>query len=232
MIGLFRCFILVLLVTLALPLFGQGDYHTVLTNRASKIVTTLGLQDTVLASTVINALVEQYKALGVVHDAHDAAVKQLKASMQAGTDRDSAIRSLEQTRDAALYPLHAAFTARLQALLTPEQVDAVKNGMTYNVLNVTYKAQLDMIPTLTAAEKQQIMIWLLEARELAMDAASSDAKHAWFGKYKGRINNYLSARGYDLKKEREAWNERLKAANVNANANVNGNANVNANGTN
>ena len=31
------------------------------------------------------------------------------------------------------------------------------------------------------------------------------------GKYKGRINNYLSKRGYDLVKEREAWYERIKA---------------------
>ncbi|HNZ81766.1 MAG TPA: DUF3826 domain-containing protein, partial [Bacteroidales bacterium] len=38
------------------------------------------------------------------------------------------------------------------------------------------------------------------------------AKHAWFGKYKGRINNYLSKRGYNLTKEREAWNERIKAS--------------------
>ena len=32
-----------------------------------------------------------------------------------------------------------------------------------------------------------------------------------FGKYKGRINNYLAARGYDLKKEREAWKERTQS---------------------
>ncbi len=29
------------------------------------------------------------------------------------------------------------------------------------------------------------------------------------GKYKGRINNYLSKRGYDLTKEREGWNKRI-----------------------
>ena len=36
-------------------------------------------------------------------------------------------------------------------------------------------------------------------------------KHAWFGKYKGRINNYLSAAGYDLKKEGEDWQKRRQA---------------------
>jgi hypothetical protein len=32
-----------------------------------------------------------------------------------------------------------------------------------------------------------------------------------FGKYKGRINNYLVKRGYDLKAEREAWYKRMDA---------------------
>lgn len=32
-----------------------------------------------------------------------------------------------------------------------------------------------------------------------MDAGSSDEKHTMFGKYKGRINNYLSAEGFDVK---------------------------------
>ena len=72
-------------------------------------------------------------------------------------------------------------------------------------------AQCDMIPTLKPEEKQQILIWLKEARELAIDAESSKKKHEVFGKYKGRINNYLSKRGYDLTKEREAWYERVKA---------------------
>ena len=68
-----------------------------------------------------------------------------------------------------------------------------------------------MIPTLTQEEKAQIMAWLVEAREFAMDAENSNKKHAAFGTYKGRINNYLSKRGYDLVKERKAWYERIKA---------------------
>jgi hypothetical protein len=54
--------------------------------------------------------------------------------------------------------------------------------------------------------------WLVEARELAMDEGSSEKKHAVFGKYKGRINNYLSAEGYDMKKEGEDWGKRIQAA--------------------
>ena len=87
----------------------------------------------------------------------------------------------------------------------------MKDVMTYNVVKVTYDAQCDMIPTLTEEEKAQIMTWLKEAREYAVDAESSKKKHEVFGKYKGRINNYLSKRGYNLTKEREEWGKRVKA---------------------
>ena len=82
--------------------------------------------------------------------------------------------------------------------------------MTYDVLHVTYNGYNNMILNLTEEQKKQIMTWLIEAREFAMDAESSDKKHAWFGKYKGRINNYLSAQGYNLKKEGEDWEKRIK----------------------
>jgi len=78
------------------------------------------------------------------------------------------------------------------------------------VVKVTYDATLDMIPSLKNEEKSQILAWLKEAREYAMDAENSNKKHEAFGKYKGRINNYLSKRGYDLTKERENWYKRIK----------------------
>ena len=42
------------------------------------------------------------------------------------------------------------------------------------------------LPTLTDEEKAQIEAWLIEAREFAVDAESSNKKHEAFGKYKGR----------------------------------------------
>jgi hypothetical protein len=96
--------------------------------------------------------------------------------------------------------------------LSAAQVNAVKDGMTYNVANITYKGYQDMLPSLTDGQKTKIWNWLAEAREIAMDAETSEKKHWWFGKYKGRINNYLSAEGFDMKKESEAWQKRIKLA--------------------
>jgi hypothetical protein len=44
-----------------------------------------------------------------------------------------------------------------------------------------------------------------------MDAGSSEEKHGWFRKYKGRINNELSAAGYDLKLAEEEWRRRERS---------------------
>jgi hypothetical protein len=80
--------------------------------------------------------------------------------------------------------------------------------MTYGVLPLTYRVYMDMMPDLSQQQKAQMMAWLVEAREHAMDAGSSEKKHAWFGKYKGRINNYLSAAGYNMKQVEADWKKR------------------------
>ena len=88
---------------------------------------------------------------------------------------------------------------------------SIEAELTYNVVQVTYNGFCDMIPTLSEAQKEYILAQLKEARELAIDGGSSQEKHAIFGKFKGRINNYLSKEGYDLKKANEEWAERRKA---------------------
>ena len=128
-----------------------------------------------------------------------------------GDAKNEALKAAENEKDAALYRSHFAFPASLSLFLNEEQIEAVKDGMTYGVVKVTYEATLDMIPSLKEEEKVQIYAWLVEAREFAMDAENSNKKHVAFGKYKGRINNYLAKRGYNLTKEREEWAKRVKA---------------------
>ncbi|CAG5068958.1 hypothetical protein DYBT9623_01691 [Dyadobacter sp. CECT 9623] len=168
------------------------NYAKTLDQRASKIVNTLEIADSAKYNRVKSLIVNQYRELNAIHEGKKAKV---------GTEETAASR---------LTLLHSEYLKKLSAELTSEQVDAVKNGMTFNVLAVTNKAYQDMIPSLQPDEKTQINTWLVEARELAMDAGSSEEKHQIFGKYKGRINNYLAKRGYDLQKERAAWNARLK----------------------
>ena len=160
--------------------------------RAQKIVDGLQLSDQKQARAVRNIIANRYFLLNDIHAKYD--------------------KSQQDALQAELYKHHFELASTLSLYLTDQQIDAVKDGMTFGRLKRDYQATQDMIPTLSDFEKQQILIWLKEAREYAMDAADSKGKHFWFDKYRGRTNNWLSARGYDLKKERDAWMKRIEEA--------------------
>lgn len=186
------------------------EYVKNIVNRSQKIVDKLNINDKETAANVCNIIANRYFLLNDIYEKRDAAVKEAKEKL-GGNEKNAAIQAAENEKDAQLYRKHFDFASSLSLYLNDEQIEAVKDGMTYNVVEVTYKAQCDMIPTLKDFEKKQILAWLKEAREFAMDAENSKKKHEAFGKYKGRINNYLSKQGYDLTKEREEWYKRVKA---------------------
>lgn len=188
----------------------DAAYVSSIVKRSKKIVDKLNITDKASIESVTTIIANRYFKLNDIYTARDNKVKEAKNSLT-GQAKESVIKSAEDEKDSKLYRSHFAFAADLSLYLDGKQIDDVKDGMTYNVVDVTYKATVDMIPSLKNEEKAQIKAWLIEARELAIDAESSNKKHEVFGKYKGRINNYLSKRGYDLVKEREAWYERIKA---------------------
>jgi hypothetical protein len=177
-----------------------------------KAVDALKLKDKSVAQNVLNIIANRYFELNDIYDVRDKKLKAIKAdTTMTAVQKAEGRRFAEFEASNALYRTHFAFPAALSIYLNDAQIETVKDVITFNVVNVTYKATLDMIPSLKDEEKTQILVWLKEARELAIDAESSKKKHEVFGKYKGRINNYLTARGYDLKKEREEWYKRIEA---------------------
>ena len=170
----------------------DSAYVESIVNRSQKIVDGLQLDDKKTARNVRNIIANRYFLLNDIHSKYD--------------------KNQQAERDAELYKHHFELVSALSLYLSDEQIDAVKDGMTFGRLKRDYQATQDMIPTLSDFEKQQILIWLKEAREYAMDAADSKGKHFWFDKYRGRTNNWLSARGYDLKKERDEWMKRIENA--------------------
>jgi Spy/CpxP family protein refolding chaperone len=193
----------------------EAIYTRAITERADKIVAMLNIADTNKYVRVRELITRQYRDLSRLHDARDAAIR--TAQGKAGTDQaatDSAVQAVRDESKSQTDKLHVEFLARLAVELTPEQVDQVKDGLTYGVLPLTYGVYLKMYPELTEEQKAQIKAWLIEARELAMDGGTAREKHAVFGKYKGRINNYLSRAGYDSKQgEQNLRNAEAKTSN-------------------
>lgn len=179
--------------------------------RSQKIVDKLEIKNPATELNVRNIIANRYFQLNDIYEARDLANKEvdnIKILFSDEQKKNEKEKILNKT-DAELYRTHAAYLAALSLFLDNARIDKVKDEMTYGVLMVTYTATLEMIPSLKEEEKKQIYAWLWEAREYAMNAENSNKKHGVFGKYKGRINNYLSKRGYNLTEERKAWEQRI-----------------------
>jgi hypothetical protein len=188
----------------------EAEYTRALEKRAGDVLDVLKLDDEAKAARVRAVIIDEYRGLRKVHDARDAGIK--AASELAPPDRDARIKAERDRGDAAAAALNEKFLATLAADLSPEQVDRVKDKLTYNKLQVTYNAYLEMLPDLTGEQKQAVRAMLTEARDKAVPGGSAEEKSEVFNKYKGRINNYLSAQGYDLKLATKQWAERRKQA--------------------
>ncbi len=175
-------------------------YALVTNERAQKIVSRLGLKEPAKENRVRDQIAAFYRELNAIHFQRDTALKSANElnSDDKGTRLDFIAKVRSET-ESKQFRLHYAFLGRLAAELNGDEIDQVKNGITYDVVPKTYQQYLKLHPNMTAEQQRTIHALLLEAREHAMDAGSSEEKHSLFGKYKGRINNYLSAEGYDAK---------------------------------
>ncbi|MBB6003760.1 DUF3826 domain-containing protein [Arcicella rosea] len=191
----------------------EANYTKMITDRAAKIVTTLDISDAETSIKVRDIISKQYRDLSEIHDLRKEKLKIAKEKAKEDKEKSEAeVKQAEAEVELAMNKLHKNYLKNLSKELSEGQVEKVKDGMTYGVLPITYKGYQEMLPNLSEAQKTQILAYLTEAREHAMDAESSEKKHAWFGKYKGKINNYLSVAGIDMKKAGLEWEQRIAAA--------------------
>lgn len=166
------------------PGSAEEKYTKAIEARTDGIVKSLALSDANKAARVHGIIIAQYRALNAWHEANDAKLKAARGDTNA----------LAQIR-ASLKTLHDNFLAKLSENLSPEQVDQVKDKMTYGKVQFTYTGYLTQYPDLSDANKKEILEMLKDAREEAMDGGSAAEKTAIFQRYKGKINNYLSKQG-------------------------------------
>jgi len=162
----------------------EAKYTAAIEGRTADILKILALSDTNKVARVHDIIMAQYRALNAWHEANDPKLKAARADQEA----TAKIR-------ASLKTLHAEFLSRLAENLTPEQIELVKDKMTYGKVQFTFAGYCAAYSDLSETNKQEILRLLKEAREEAMDGGSSDEKSAIFNRYKGKINNYLSKQG-------------------------------------
>jgi hypothetical protein len=184
-----------------LPAATEGEKEAVYANaieyRTAAILKALALTDAAKSNAVHDIIVAQYHALRV----RDAAIDtQLKVDRKEVNFENRAPMLVAQSK-----ALHEQFLAKLSEELTPEQVEKVKDMMTYNKVKVTFDAYCQIFPSLTDADKAKILDLLKAAREEAMDGGSAPEKTAIFQKYKDQINSFLDAQGFETAKAIKAW---------------------------
>jgi Spy/CpxP family protein refolding chaperone len=182
----------------------EAVYTTGIENRTADILKPLNLSDGAISNQVHDIIIAQYRALRARDEVIDA---QLKAD---GKEINYANRSSQLAITSK--PLHDQFLAKLGQVLTPDQVDKVKDMMTYNKVNFTYNAYCNIVPDLTDADKAKILELLKLAREEAMDGGSAPEKSSIFQKYKDQINDYLDANGHDVAKATQEWKAKQVSA--------------------
>ena len=202
----------------AAPPAGAADREkATLDKHINPILSALKLNDADKEAKVREILAAQIQALNMWHAQNDAQLKALwnefnKArSKMNQTNADAALAKIDAVY-ATFKPQHDKFISGLSSLLTPEQVETVKDTLTVNKVRVTYNVYLQIFPTLTDAQKAVVLNDLKDAREQAIDAGSMAEKSAFFKKYKIIIEeDYLTAQGYDPKQARKDFAAKQKA---------------------
>lgn len=175
----------------------EAFYATTIENRVADILKALNLSDADKSKAAHDILVAQYHELRV----RDAAIDtRLRVDGKEVNYANRAELLATQSK-----PLHEEFLKKLGAVLSPDEIEKVKDLMTYNKVKFTYNAYCEIVPGLTDEEKAKILELLKAAREEAMDGGNAPEKSAIFQKYKDQINGYLDAHGHDTAKALKDW---------------------------
>ncbi|HXT12162.1 MAG TPA: DUF3826 domain-containing protein [Candidatus Angelobacter sp.] len=182
----------------------EATYTTAIESRTADILTPLNLTDVAKSNKLHDIIISQYRVMR-------ARDKLIDAKLHAeGKEIDYSNRAPDLEAQSKV--LHDYFIAELSKLLTPEQVEKVKDKMTYNKVKVTYDAYNSIVPNLTDSDKAKIMELLKEAREKAIDGGNAPEKSAIFQVYKNEINDYLDAHGHDVAKAYKDWDAKQALA--------------------
>jgi len=182
----------------------DATYTAAIEGRAGDILNTLALTNSASSNKVHDLIIAQYRVMrsrdDLINAKLEAAGKEINYSNRMSLLEDES------------KPLHDHYFAELGKLLTPEQIEKVKDKMTYNKVKVTYDGYNNIVPGLTETDKAKILELLKAAREKAVDGGSASEKSDIFKVYKDQINDYLDAHGHDVAKAYKDWDAKQALA--------------------
>ncbi|MBN2182586.1 MAG: DUF3826 domain-containing protein [Sedimentisphaerales bacterium] len=155
-----------------------------LEKRVEGIVASLKLNDAAKETRLRDVLRTNLKAVRDTHNAGFAPAKSVRQNLNKGLNAD----------------------------LTPEQVDIVKETLTHGVMKRTFDAYHQIVPQLTAEDDKVILEILRQAREEALDVKNAREIGPVFEPFKTRIEQYITSQGHDWRQAYKAFVDAQRAA--------------------
>jgi hypothetical protein len=185
--------------------------------KAARIVGSLKLTDAAKAAKVKTITSDWLAVMMTWHKEHDAELNRLwgewnKARSVVPKDEfpGEVIAHQIDAVYASLRPGYEAYMKRLSAELTAGQVDAIKESWSRSPgMTRTYNAYLEIVPDLTAKDKEVIKARMLMAREAAMLTDSDKEIVAIYKRHKVKVEQYVGT--LEWAKLHKAFAERGKS---------------------
>jgi hypothetical protein len=178
-------------------------YRATIRQRADKAVAAAKVTEATARASCLEWVEWHYVSIFDVHAARDRAI----AADKSNAVHVAAVRKIAAANVAFI---HRMFVAGLRGSVVETQVDAIQDSMTYNVRPTTERVYAEMLPMLKSDEVTRIAALLRQGRDEAIVAGDANEKHEKFRIAKGKITNFLSSRGYDMKAAAAAWAEKQK----------------------
>ena len=179
--------------------------------RAAAIVKPMRFSDTEKTETVTRLTADYMRSLRKILDDRQAALDKIgQGGATPEIDKQLADAWMVSRKQAVA--LRDAYAARLAGLMTPYQVERVKDGITDDAFHKTLQIYDEMIPGLTHTQRAHVVGLLTEMRENAMLELGAEPQEKWVDKYRGIINNYIAKQGHDFTSLSKAYDARKKSA--------------------
>jgi hypothetical protein len=176
-----------------------ASYRQTIQTRAEKIAAQLGLPNPESSARVSGLIARQYLDLQQAQAARDARLASIRSVQQDPTAAAALIGEARRETEAAVAALHSAFLARLAGELSAGQIDRVKDRHDLRCSAPHLSGLSGNAPEPQRRPKGADPGLAHRGKGAGHGRVHREREHAWFGKYKGRINNYLAEAGFNLK---------------------------------
>jgi hypothetical protein len=178
--------------------------------RAGEWTTALNLNDAAKEARVKTAIATHLKTVRDWHNNYSL------TTVPAGINPTTGNRLSDMDRDiiansAMPKSVHDSLMNVLKAELTPEQVETVLDKYTIGKVAFTLQGYKAIVPDLKPEEEAQILVYLKQAREQAIDFKNMKEISAIFEIYKTKCEQYLNSNGRNWRQLYKTYTDAAKA---------------------